>query len=276
MDYRKTIAAIAVAASTVAMADGIVSSSVVGYQNKATETAQMNWTCNTFKPVGDATLTLGDIKVTDGFVNSAITFLQPNGLTKTVYSEDLGKTVREQYVYWFAEDEPEEGEGWYFMQDDDGEYNQNSRVIALGEGYYVQGTISEIGESLVFSGEVPGATPLEITSAQMNWFGNCSPTKITLGDITVSEDFVNSAITFLQPSGLTMTVYSDDLEKTVREQYVYWFAEDEPEQGAGWYFMQDDDGEYNQNAREIEAGAGFYVQGTISEIGESIVIPSAL
>ena len=237
----------------------------------------MNWTCNTFVPVDGSTMTLGDIKVTDGFVNSAITFLQPNGLTKTVYSEGLGKTVREQYVYWFAEDDPEQGEGWYFMQDEDGEYNQNARVIAVGEGYYVQGNGSEIGESLVFSGAVKdSATALEVTTAQMNWFGNCSPTKITLGDISVSDGFINSAITFLQPNGLTKTVDSEGLGKTVREQYVYWFAEDDPEQGAGWYFMQDEDGEYNQNAREIEAGEGFYVQGNGSEIGESIVIPSAL
>ena len=114
----------------------------------------MNWTCNTFVPVDGATLTLGDIKVTDGFVNSAITFLQPNGLTKEVYCEGLGKTVREQYVYWFAEDDPEQGEGWYFMQDDDGEFNQNNRAIALGEGYYVRGSASEIGEALIFSGAV--------------------------------------------------------------------------------------------------------------------------
>ena len=237
----------------------------------------MNWTCNTFKPVDGATLTLGDITVTEGFVNSAITFLQPSGLTKEVYCEELGKTVREQYVYWFEEDDPEQGAGWYFKQDVDGEFNQNARVIALGEGYYVQGTSSEIGESLIFSGAVQDApTALEITSAQMNWFGNCSPTKITLGDITVSEDFVNSAITFLQPSGLTKEVYCEGLGKTVREQYVYWFEEDDPEQGAGWYFKQDVDGEFNQNTRAIEAAEGFYVQGTSSEIGESIVIPSAL
>ena len=268
------IAAVASMAAVGAFA--VESANVVGYQNKETETAQMNWTCNTFKPVGGGTLTLGDIKVTDGFVNSAITFLQPSGLGKTVYSEDLGKTVNEQYVYWFAEDDPEQGEGWYFKADEDGEFNQNSRVITLGEGYYVRGSASEIGEALIFSGEVPGATTLEITSAQMNWFGNCSPTKITLGDITVSDGFVNSAVTFLQPSGLGKTVYSDDLGKTVNEQYVYWFAEDDPEQGAGWYFKADEDGEYNQNAREIEAGEGFYVRGSASEIGESIVIPSAL
>ena len=255
----------------------VESANIVGYQNKETETAQMNWTCNTFVPVNGATMTLGDIKVTDGFVNSSVVFLQPSGLGKTVYCEGLGKTVKEQYVYWFEEDEPEEGEGWYFVQDEDGEFNQNSRVIAFGEGYYVKGNGSEIGESLIFSGAVKdSATTLEITSAQMNWFGNCSPTKITLGDITVSEDFVNSAITFLQPSGLGKTVYSDDLGKTVKEQYVYWFAEDDPEEGAGWYFIQDEDGEYNQNAREIEAGEGFYVKGNGSEIGESIVIPSAL
>jgi hypothetical protein len=109
----------------------------------------MNWTCNTFVPVNGDTMTLGDIKVTEGFVNSAITFLQPSGLGKTVYSEDLGKTVKEQYVYWFEEDDPEQGAGWYFKQDEDGEFNQNARVIEAGEGFYVQGTSSEIGEAIV-------------------------------------------------------------------------------------------------------------------------------
>ena len=237
----------------------------------------MNWTCNTFAPVSGATLTLGDIKVTDGFVNSVITFLQPSGLTKTVYSEGLEKTVNEQYVYWFADDDPEDGEGWYFKADKDGEFNQNSRVIAFGEGYYVQGNSKEIGESLIFAGAVKDTpTALEIASAQMNWFGNCSPTKITLGDITVSDNFVNSSIVFLQPNGLAKTIASEDLGKTVNEQYVYWFADDDPEDGEGWYFKADKDAEYNQNAREIEAGEGFYVQGTAKEIGESIVIPSAL
>ena len=109
----------------------------------------MNWTRNTFVPVDGSTMTLGDIKVTDGFVSSAITFLQPSGLTKEVYSEDLEKTVREQYVYWFEEDEPEQGAGWYFKADVDGEYNQNAREIEAGEGFYVQGVSSEIGESIV-------------------------------------------------------------------------------------------------------------------------------
>ena len=127
----------------------VESANIVGYQNKATESVQMNWTCNTFVPVNGGTMTLGDIKVTDGFVNSEIVFLQPSGLTKEVYSEDLGKTVREQYVYWFAEDDPEQGAGWYFSADEDGEYNQNAREIEAGAGFYVQGNGSEIGESIV-------------------------------------------------------------------------------------------------------------------------------
>ena len=68
----------AMASMAAAGAFAIDSANVVGYQNKATESVQMNWTCNTFVPVNGATLTLGDIKVTDGFVNSAITFLQPS------------------------------------------------------------------------------------------------------------------------------------------------------------------------------------------------------
>ena len=140
---------IAAAAAFCGTVFALESANIVGYQNKATETAQMNWTCNTFVPVNGETMTLGDIKVTEGFVNSAITFLQPSGLTKEVYCEGLGKTVREQYVYWFEEDEPEQGAGWYFKQDVDGEFNQNSREVESGDGFYIQGTSKEIGESIV-------------------------------------------------------------------------------------------------------------------------------
>ena len=113
MDYKKTIAALAVAATaTVAMADGIVSSSVVGYQNKGFENAGFSISCNTFQPVGvdqDA-MTLGDIKVNDDFVSSKIVFMTTGGATaKTTFG---GKTVSQEYVYWFAEDDPEDGEGW--------------------------------------------------------------------------------------------------------------------------------------------------------------------
>ena len=160
--------------------------------------------------------------------------------------------------------------------DENAQYNQNSRVIALGEGYYVQGTASEIGEGLVFSGAVANdATALEVTSAQMNWFGNCSPVDITLGDITATDGLIFSAIVFLKDDGRVKTVDHAQLG-TVKEKYTYWEAGDTEDGAGGWYFEDDENAEYNQNARVIAAGEGFYLQGTASEIGQSISIPSAL
>ena len=276
MDIKKIMAVATAVVGTVAMAD-IVSSSVVGYQTKANASAQMNWTCNTFVPCNKTktTMTLGDMKATDGFIWSAVVFLQPDGRVKSVEHAQLGP-VKEKYTYWEAADTEDGVGGWYFEDDENAEYNQNSRVIALGEGYYVQGTASEIGEGLLFSGEVANdATALEVTSAQMNWFGNCSPTDITLGDITATDGLIWSAIVFLRDDGRVKTVEHASLGP-VKEKYTYWEAGDTEDGAGGWYFEDDENASYNQNARVIAAGEGFYLQGTASEIGQSISIPSAL
>ena len=237
----------------------------------------MNWTCNTFVPCDKTktTMTLGDMKGTEGFIWSAVVFLQPDGRVKTVEHAKLG-TVKEKYTYWEAGDTEDGVGGWYFEDDENAEYNQNSRIIALGEGYYVQGDPSEIGDGLVFSGAVANdATALEVTSAQMNWLGNCSPVDITLGDITATDGLIWSAIVFLKDDGRVKTVDHAQLG-TVKEKYTYWEAGDTVDGAGGWYFEDDADAKYNQNDRVIAAGEGFYIQGDPSEIGESISIPSAL
>ena len=273
----KKLMVAAAAALTATIGFGVESSNVVGYQTKANASAQMNWTCNTFVPCDKTktTMTLGDMKGTDGLIFSAVVFLKPDGRVKTVEHAQLG-TVKEKYTYWEAGDTEDGVGGWYFEDDENAEYNQNSRIVALGEGYYVQGTASEIGEGLLFSGAVANdSTPLEVTSSQMNWFGNCSPTSITLGDITATDGLIFSAIVFLKDDGRVKTVEHAQLG-TVKEKYTYWEAGDTEDGAGGWYFEDDENAEYNQNARVIAAGEGFYVQGTASEIGESISVPSAL
>ena len=65
--------------------------------------------------------------------------------------------------------------------------------------------------------------------------------------------------------------------KQVKAEYTYWTAEDDPEDGAGWYLAADEDAEVNQNELvTIPAGAGFLVSRNASEPDATVTLPSAL
>ena len=275
MDYTKMMATLAVAATaTVAMAD-VVSSSVVGYQNKGFDNAQYNITAATFVPVsGDKdAMTLGDFVPNEDFVSSAITFMTPGGATPRVAFG--GKQVAARYVYWTAEDGAEDGAGWYLEADEDATVNQNAVNVPFGNGILLYRDGSEANAELTYSGAV-NTEPVTrgFTTAQYNICGNCSPVDITLGDITVNNEFVSSAITFMTQGGATPRV--DFGGKQVAARYVYWTAEDGAEDGAGWYLEADEDATVNQNSLPIAAGQGFLVYRDGSESKATITIPSAL
>jgi len=147
MDYRKMIAALAVATTTVAMADGIVSSSVVGYQNKGFDRSGYNISAISFETIGVArdAITLGDITPSDDFSNSFITFMTAGGATAKV--DFNGKQVAAKYFYW-TEDDAEDGAGWYLQADEDAEYNQNSVELQAGEGFLVNRAAGEASATL--------------------------------------------------------------------------------------------------------------------------------
>ena len=276
MDYKKTIAALAVAATaTVAMADGVVSSSVVGYQNKGFDNAQYNITAATFVPVsGDKNgMKLSDFVPNEDFVSSAITFMTPGGATPRV--DFGGKQVAARYVYWTAEDGAEDGAGWYLEADEDATVNQNDVVVPFGTGMLLYRDVLESGATLTYSGAV-STDPVtrSFSTAQYNICGNCSPVGITLGDITVNDEFVSSAITFMTQGGATPRVMFGG--KQVAARYVYWTAEDGAEGGAGWYLEADEDATVNQNDLPIAAGQGFLVYRDVLETAATITIPSAL
>ena len=114
----------------------------------------------------------------------------------------------------------------------------------------------------------------EFTTANFNYIGNCSPVQITLADVTPSDTFVNSSIQFLTSGGATAKVEFNG--ETYYATYKYWREGDEPEQGAGWYFASDINGDYNQNSRVIEAGEAFCADINLTELGASLTIPSPL
>ena len=217
-------------------------------------------------------MTLGDIAASEDFVNSKIVFMTTGGATaRTTFD---GKTVAQEYVYWTEED-AEDGAGWYLVKDEDATVNCNDVALPLGDGFLVNRTPTEADATLLYSGEVYSSpVTKEFTVSGYTPVGNCSPTQITLGDITCSEDFVNSKIAFMTSGGATARTTFNG--KTVAKEYVYWTDED-AEDGAGWYLAKDEDATVNCNDTVIlQAGEGFLVNCTPTEIGESITIPSAL
>ena len=218
-------------------------------------------------------MTLGDIKVNDDFISSKIVFMTTGGATaKTTFEE---KTVSQEYVYWTADDGADGGAGWYLSKDGDGTVNQNGVELPMGSGFLVSRMDSEADAALVYSGEVK-ATPItkDFPNSGFSLVGNCSPTEITLGDITPNEDFVSSKIVFMTTGGATAkTTFAG---KTVSQEYVYWTADDDAVGGAGWYLSKDGDGESNFNSIPLAAGEGFMVSRMDSEADATITIPSAL
>ena len=210
----------------------------------------------------------------DEFVNSSIQFMTSGGANaKTTFG---GKTVTAKYVYWTAADKPDDGAGWYLAVDDDGEVNQNSLPLPMGTGFLVSRNASETDANLVYSGEVNSApVTKELPSSGYNVIGNCCPADLKIGDITPNEDFVNSSIQFMTPGGANAKATFGG--KTVTAKYVYWTADDKPDDGPGWYLAVDDDGEVNQNELvTIPAGAGFLVSRNASEPDATVTLPSAL
>ena len=116
----------------------------VGYQNKGFDNTGYNIAGNTFLPIGKTPdqMTLGDLVPNDEFVASSIQFMTPGGANaKTTFK---GKTVTAKYIYWRADEDPEEGAGWYLDADGDGEVNQNDLVtIPAGAGFLVSRNASE-------------------------------------------------------------------------------------------------------------------------------------
>jgi len=187
-----------------------------------------------------------------------------------------GKMVKAEYTYWTADDDPEDGAGWYLAADDDAEVNQKNVSLPMGTGFLVSRFGSETDAQLVYSGEV-NSSPVTVglPNSGYNVIGNCCPTDLKIGDITPNEDFVNSSIQFMTPGGANAKVSFGG--KQVKAEYTYWTADDDPEDGAGWYLAADDDAEVNQNELvTIPAGAGFLVSRFGTEPDATVTLPSAL
>ena len=165
-----------------------------------TSANQYNYRVSTFGKVGGGVVKLRDIGVDADFAMSYLSFLNPNGTTKTF---EIPEIIAEggQPVFGFnylnatdAADAGLEEAGWYYV---DGEYTFayycfNDLEVPLGSMFYIE---AEGDANIVSAGEVLNAAqPIEVSSAkQYNYTGNCSPKDLTLGDIGVDADFAMSS-----------------------------------------------------------------------------------
>ena len=265
------------------------SSNTVGYQLLGvTNESQFNWKVSTFDKVGSGVTTLGDISVDDDFGMSYLSFLNPDGTTKTFSIPEIiavGGEPVSGFIYLNAEDAADAGldaPGWYYA---DSEYTGayycfNDVEVPFGSMFYIE---AEGEANIVSSGTVAAeAQPIAVTSdKQFNFTGNCSPSNLTLGDIGVDADFGTSSLSFLNPDGTTKMFSIPEIIAAGGEPvagFNYLNAEAAAEAGLpgpGWYYA---DGEYTGayysfNNVSVPAGSMFYIE---AEAPANVIIPSAL
>ena len=275
---KKLMFVAAVAAGMVAFGDAIESQNIVGYQNKAVTEGNYNFMVATFDKVNPlATYTLADISVNDDFVVSTLSFLNPaNAATKSFVID--GYTA-DQFFYYFESDlvgTAFEGQpGWYFVDEDEGNmHSANSIAVPFGSSFYIEGAENA---AVVFSGTVANTdTPIDVVEGAYNFMGNCSPANLTLADIGVSDDFVVSTLSFLNPANAATKSFV--IDGYTADQFFYYFESDLVgtafEGQPGWYFVDEDEGNlHSANSIPVNAGDMFYVEGAEDA---QVIVPSAL
>ena len=243
MDYKKILAATAAVIGTVAMADGIVSSSVVGYQNRSMtgDGDQLMESYSggpVFKAVGSTgnTYTLNDFTVNGMTVSDdCIQFLDPD--------------TTETYLSATYADADNYAAGWvgWWDQDDlggtrlDGEDADEFPACTAFLGLFTSG--NEI--SFMFSGEVEKGTKEVTMSTESPFVCNPQPTDLTLADVTADGMVVSDdGFQFLDPF-TTDTI----LTATYANEADY---------GAGWkgWWDQDDLGGTRIDDEALPSGQG--------------------
>jgi hypothetical protein len=254
--------------SVVSEASALESSNVVGYQNIVIDTSIRNFIGGTFLPVS-SNMTMGDVGVNELFAP----------ITDTIYTINGFGGVDKMYYYVDADTASVFGgtAGWYYDTDIDnwdGESSlscRNGDTLEIGQMLCV--SCGTDGAALVFSGEVSAEDiALSIDTSVRNFLVNCTPSNITMGDITVNELF----------APITDTVYTIDGYGGVAKMYYYVDADTASAFGgtAGWYYDTDIDNWDGESAvtchndDPIAAGQGLVVSSGTD--GSALIIPSAL
>ena len=270
---KKLMLAAAVAAlSTVGFSD-VVSSSVVGYQNKSlTGGLRYDFCVSTFKAVGKEirSMTLGDISASASWQAG----------TDELKTLTLGGGILAAYTYVNATEASEWGceQGWYLtsdVNDDEADLSvlcKNSVTLPMTQGVLL--SVSDSSTTIVYAGEVLDEDqPISLTGGlRYDFTGNISPTDITLGDVTASA---------------TWQAGTDELKTLtlgggILEAYTYVNSSEAAEWGCtpGWYLtsdVNDDEADLstlNKNSVSLPAGQAVLV--SVSSSATTITIPAAL
>ena len=182
----------------------------------------------------------------------------------------------ESYVYWNEDDSDCGVGGWFLFDDGDADYPRNDRVVKLGDAYCIScAGSSEVGAKVTFAGVVSEETTPKAIAAGFNYYGNCAPSQMKLGDITVDDTkFRSSSIDFLDDGGANAFIDDPDLGYVI-ESYVYWNEDDSDCGVAGWFLFDDGDAEYPRNDRPLQAGEAFCVScAGSSEVGATFTLPA--
>ena len=215
MDYRKILAATAAVIGTVAMADGIVSSSVVGYQNKTAAEGGLHFVTATFLDINGskAINDLYQLDETVGTGTADLQLLDKDGITTAQYKwlkkgspEAAGVTFKAgQNGVWAVQtyvwDEEEE--------DDVATYTPISDEIEAGRALAIQFTYGA-GEGIVFKGQVSDSD-VNVTNAVSGLFfvGNPFPQSIDLQALQMNETVGTGTadLQILDKDGITTAQY---------------------------------------------------------------------
>ena len=131
-----------------------IASDIVGYQSKGLDNGDFNWTCPSFKMVGDKTMTLGDLKVNENYFASVLQFTDAGGATKKftlpLKGEDpnvnpTGEEVYGEFEYWALDWFDGEtivnadgyAAGWYLRDSSDNLYLMDALKIPAGSGFMI-------------------------------------------------------------------------------------------------------------------------------------------
>ena len=270
---KKLMFAAAVAAiSTVGFSD-VVSSSVVGYQNKAlTGNGKFDFCVNTFRTVGKeiATMSLGDI-------SASATWQAGSDELKTLTQ---GGGISASYTYVNASEAAEWGceQGWYLtsdVNDDEADLSvlcKNDVSLPMTKGVLLSVGLSST--TLVYAGEVLSADqPIALTgNGKFDFTGNISPTDLTLGDITANASWQAG---------------SDELKTLtlgggISASYTYVNASEAAEWGCapGWFLtadVNDDEADLSVlNKNDVSLPAGQAVLVSVGLSTTTITVPTAL
>ena len=276
-------AAVAIAAS-VGVAEGVVSSDVVGYQNKGVGAFSLSTA--TFTQVGGGeTFTFADYKVncdeedpdaTTGWIANADTF---NTFT-------AAGSFDKSYIYcpaWLAEALTEEfgytvTAGWYSTDDEEFKTNCNSVEIPFGKGTLAKS--SGVGSEITFAGAVKKtATVTDVGAFTIT--GNPTPTNITFADLVVNCDEEDPDATTGWMANLD-TINTFTAAGLFDKSYIYcpaWLAEALTDEfgytvTAGWYSTDDEEFKTNCNALPLSAGEAAILKS--SGVGSTVSVKSAL